>query len=79
MDYREDPEDQAFRAEVRDFINNNWDSKGFDGHSMAVRSWDFDMQESRDNDKEFVKKLVDKGWYTMTWPKEFGGTDFPNQ
>ena len=77
MDFREDPQDQAFRTEVRDFINNNWDDKGFDGHSMSVRSWDFDMVESRENDKEFVKKLVDKGWYTMTWPKEFGGGDYP--
>jgi alkylation response protein AidB-like acyl-CoA dehydrogenase len=75
MDFRLSPEDEAFRREVRDFIKKNWDPKGFDGHSINVRSWDFDNPESRANDHEFRRKLVEKGWYTMHWPKEYGGQD----
>lgn len=77
MDFQLSPEDEAFKHEVREFIQNNWDPKGFDGHSMAVRAWDFDNPDSRANDDEFNKKLVEKGWYTMSWPKEFGGGDYP--
>ena len=77
MDFKASKEDEAFRLEVRKFIQDNWDSKGFLGHEMSVRSWDFDNPLSRENDKEFTKKLVDQGWYTMSWPKEYGGGQYP--
>ena len=53
MDFKASKEDEAFRLEVRKFIQDNWDSKGFLGHEMSVRSWDFDNPLSRENDKEF--------------------------
>ena len=59
MDFKASKEDEAFRLEVRKFIQDNWDSKGFLGHEMSVRSWDFDNPLSRENDKEFTKQLVD--------------------
>ena len=77
MDFKATKEDEEFRLEVRQFIQDNWDPKGFLGHEMSVRSWDFDNPLSRENDKEFTKKLVDQGWYTMSWPKEYGGGEYP--
>lgn len=75
MDFRMSPEDETFRQEVRQFIQSNWDPKDFDAHSINVRSYDFDNAESRAHDQEFTLKLVDKGWYTMHWPREWGGQD----
>ncbi|MDA1097120.1 MAG: acyl-CoA dehydrogenase family protein [Chloroflexi bacterium] len=77
MDFKLAPEDEAFRAEVRSFIQQNWDTKGFDGHSIPIRAYDFDNPDSRANDDAFTKKLIDKGWYTMHWPTEWGGTEAP--
>ena len=75
MNFALSAEDEAFRAEVRTFVHENWDPMGFDAHSINVRSYDFDNAESRAHDHEFTRKLVDKGWYTMHWPQEWGGQD----
>ncbi len=77
MDFNLTREEEAFRQEVRQFVKENWDPKGFDAHTMNVRAYDFDNADSRDHDDVFIKKLVDKGWYTMSWPKEYGGQDAP--
>lgn len=61
MDFLFSPEDEAFRLEVRDFIQKNWDPKDYDAHTLNVRAYDFDNAESRAHDKDFIKKLVEKG------------------
>jgi alkylation response protein AidB-like acyl-CoA dehydrogenase len=73
MDYAMAPEDVAFGKEVREFVLKEWDSKGLDSYSNSVYSYDVHIQEDADRIDEFAKKLVDKGWYTMAWPEEFGG------
>ena len=73
MDFNLSAEDEAFRAEVRSFVHENWVPKGFDAHSINVRSYDFDNAESRAHDHEFTRRLVDKGWYTMHWPRRSSG------
>jgi alkylation response protein AidB-like acyl-CoA dehydrogenase len=77
MDFRLAPEDEAFRMEVRGFLKKEWDPKGWDAYSMGTRAYDFDSAEARAHADEFVKKLSAKGWYTMHWPKEYGGQDAP--
>lgn len=77
MDFRLSPEAETFRDEVRAFLKENWDPRDFEAHSINVRSIDFANAESRKHDHEFIKKLVDKGWYTMHWPEEFGGANAP--
>ena len=77
MDFRFAPEDEAFRLEVRDFIKKNWDDRGFAAHDLNVRAYDFDSLEARELDWAFTRKLVEKGWYAMAWPKEYGGMDAP--
>jgi len=75
MDYRFSPEDEAFRQEVRSFLKDEW-------HPVPYRQYggiaaDMELPEIQAVTKEFTKKLVDKGWYTMAWPEEWGGDDAP--
>ena len=75
MDFNLSSKDEGFRQEVRQFLRDNWDTKGYDSHSINVRSYDFATPEARDIDNELIQKLVDKGWYTMHWPEQWGGED----
>jgi alkylation response protein AidB-like acyl-CoA dehydrogenase len=77
MDFRLSVEDETFRQEVRSFIKKEWDPKNWDAYALSVRAYDFDNAEARAHADQFIKKLVDKGWYTMHWPKEHGGQDAP--
>ncbi len=77
MDLRMSAEDEAFRLEVRSFLQTEWDPKDYDAYSMNVWSYDFDNLAARDHAKEFQKKIIDKGWWLMSWPKEYGGDDAP--
>ena len=40
---------------------------------MNVWSYDFDNLDAREHAKEFQNKLMEKGWWTMSWPEEYGG------
>ena len=66
MDFRFTPEDDAFRAEVREFIKQelpaNWEGAG---RNPDEDDWDFTVQ--------IRKKMADRGWLTMHWPEEYGG------
>lgn len=57
------PEAEALRAEVRDFLR-----EALAGMSPQLRaeSW---MGANRD----FSKKVAERGWIAMTWPKRYGG------
>ncbi len=64
MDYRDTPEEAAFRKEVHDFIQNEAPKnmargEGFGGVGEGWKAW--------------VKKLADRGWVAPAWPKEYGG------
>ena len=72
MDFRFTPEEEAFRQEIRDFVKkelpSDWLSLGLD-EELGEGGWDFTLSMS--------KKLADKGWLTLHWPKEYGGADAP--
>jgi len=65
MDYRDTPEEAAFRKEVREFIAREAPKDvqrgegGFGGQGEAWKAW--------------VKKLAARGWVAPAWPKEYGG------
>ncbi|HYM15609.1 MAG TPA: acyl-CoA dehydrogenase family protein [Dehalococcoidia bacterium] len=61
MDLRFSPEDEAFRAEVRAFLHAELPERRPDG----VEGWR--------HARAFVRKLAQRGWLTMAWPKEWGG------
>jgi 3-oxocholest-4-en-26-oyl-CoA dehydrogenase alpha subunit len=67
MDFAFSPEDQEFRTEVRSFVREHW-GLGDTVGGIAAES-DDDFVRGR----EFARGLQDRGWYTLAWPKEYGG------
>jgi alkylation response protein AidB-like acyl-CoA dehydrogenase len=62
MDFAFSAKEEAFRAEVRAFLQAELrDRPSGDGR----QNWDFYTS--------FIKKLAAKGWLTLAWPKEWGG------
>ena len=68
MDFRFSPEDEAFRADLLGFLRaelpSDWEGLG---RWAEEADWDFTRTMRR--------KLADRGWLTMHWPKEYGGQD----
>ena len=67
MDFRDNPDEAAFRKDVRDFIAKEAPKaeKGVSGEEALVGNWQ--------RNQEWFKKLADKGWIAPAWPKEYGG------
>lgn len=68
MDFRFSEKDERLRLEIREFVKENL-PPGFIGH----RFWDEQHQPSWDFGMKIAKKLADKRWLTINWPKEYGG------
>jgi 3-oxocholest-4-en-26-oyl-CoA dehydrogenase alpha subunit len=70
MDFKFGEKEEKLRREIREFAISE----------MAGRDSISGMEEeSRDEDWEFTmqmsKKLAQKGWLTMAWPREYGGRE----
>ncbi|HWC40167.1 MAG TPA: acyl-CoA dehydrogenase family protein [Acidimicrobiales bacterium] len=70
MDFELSPEQVAFRDEVERFLDENDDPEVFD----VTRE---NMAQIVDTPKrrEFMRKVGDRGWLGITWPKEWGGQE----
>lgn len=66
MDLNFDAETEAFRAEVRQFLNDNRDK--FPTHS-------YDIAEGFEQHRRWDKVLFDAGLSVIAWPKKYGGRD----
>ncbi len=64
MDFRFSPEEERFRAEVRAFLEREWTP--YAEEAEEEREWLVHNQA-------FARRLAEKGWLTMAWPKEYGG------
>lgn len=70
MDFKFGEREEALRREIREFVK-----------AELPRGWLISPfeEDSRDEDWPFVmsisKKLSQKGWLTMSWPKEYGGKE----
>jgi alkylation response protein AidB-like acyl-CoA dehydrogenase len=68
MDFAFGEREETLRKEIREFVRENIPA-GNIGHMFEEESideeWEFAMSIS--------KKLSEKGWLTMSWPKEHGG------
>ena len=71
MDFRFTPEEEAFRMEVRQFIEREVppEHRSF----VELGGGEEDLEEATAFNKQFAKKLASKGWLVMAWPKEYGG------
>ncbi|MGH6911665.1 MAG: acyl-CoA dehydrogenase family protein, partial [Phenylobacterium sp.] len=63
------PEENAFRAEVRAFIKDNYPAD-------LRAAQDAGGQLTKEQYLAWHKVLAKKGWVAPSWPKEFGGTDW---
>ena len=77
MDFRFSPEDEAIRREAIEFTKREWDPKGFDVPVVFGIDWHHMNEEYEALINVFQKKLVQRGWWTMLWPTEFGGKNVP--
>ncbi|MBI4307731.1 MAG: acyl-CoA dehydrogenase family protein [Chloroflexi bacterium] len=72
MEFGLTPEQEAFRQEVRAWLKQEL-PPGFKGYEHGVEfqgePWEFT--------KALAKKLAQKGWLTLSWPKEYGGLGRP--
>jgi alkylation response protein AidB-like acyl-CoA dehydrogenase len=66
MEFRFTPEQERYRAEVREFAHREW--SGEDGGEGGGRP-------AFERSVAFRKKLADRGWLTRAWPKEYGGLE----
>ena len=67
MDFAFSPEDEAFRAEVRQFIEENW------GLGDVVGGIAAESDEDWERSIVYQQKLRDRRWLTMAWPEQYGG------
>jgi len=69
MNFKDNPEEAAFRAEVREFINKE----------IAENVRDADPEQGmyrragQERLRDVRQKLARRGWIAAAWPKEYGG------
>src|SRR3984893_6235270 len=70
VDFEFSPEQRAFAEVVEQFLDENDDPEVFD----LTRE---NMAQIVDTPKrrQFMRKVADKGWLGITWPKEWGGQE----
>ena len=64
--------EEAFRQEVREFLKRELPSgwEGLDeGDEYEGEGWEFT--------RSLARKLAEKRWLTLSWPKEYGGQNLP--
>lgn len=66
MRYRYTAEDEAFREEVRRFIQENIDPE-------LKRKVELGLRLDRADYVKWYNRLYERGWATPNWPKEYGG------
>ncbi|MBI2076468.1 MAG: acyl-CoA dehydrogenase family protein [Candidatus Aenigmarchaeota archaeon] len=76
MDFQFTPTESALRREVAAFVRHEWPQR-YDPTSLWVASYDVGDAEVQEYVREFTRKVAKKGWWTMHWPKEYGGSDAP--
>jgi alkylation response protein AidB-like acyl-CoA dehydrogenase len=69
MDFHDTPEQAAFRAELRQFLDAELPAEDWDMRTDR----DATTSEQDEFTRQFRKKLAERGWLTLGWPKEFGG------
>ncbi len=74
MDFNDTPEEAAFRAEVRRFLDANARRKGATETTHRGRYIpDANMAESLTRAKAWQAQKADAGFAAITWPKQWGG------
>ena len=72
MDFEFAPEERAFEAEVERFLEAERSPAVMDAHPEQL-SQTVDSPPKR----AFMRKLAERGWLGMSWPKQYGGQERP--
>ena len=75
MQFRFAPDEEAFRRELLDFLDRELPSGWEPGDRLGGEEEDQDTWEFQ---RQFTRKLADRGWLAMAWPKEYGGLGAPH-
>jgi alkylation response protein AidB-like acyl-CoA dehydrogenase len=70
MDFRFTADEEAFREEIRSFVRAELPA---DFGARAYNDREDAPKEQGEVARAFQRKLADKGWLTLAWPKEYGG------
>ena len=68
MEFQFSPEDESFRQEVREFLKKEL-PPDWEGVMGELQPENFEVE------RHMRKKLAEKGWLALAWPKEFGGSE----
>jgi alkylation response protein AidB-like acyl-CoA dehydrogenase len=69
MDFRDTPEEAAFRAEVREWLRDTLTEAWFEDPDPRPR----DPERSEELRRWWQRQLYDAGWAGLTWPTDYGG------
>ncbi len=72
MDFELTPEEQAFQAEVEAFLREHRSPEVMDPNPEQL-SQTVDTPARR----AFIRRLAERGWLGMSWPREYGGRELP--
>jgi alkylation response protein AidB-like acyl-CoA dehydrogenase len=72
MDFHYSPEDEAFRLELRTWLEANA-PKGVKGVERNDDPFAEDSTEEWQHRREWHRKMHAAGWVGISWPKEYGG------
>jgi len=72
MHFEDTPEEAAFRAKARAWLEANAELRGPDDSAADLLGERADEETIR-KAKEWQAKKCDAGWACLTWPKEYGG------
>src|SRR5215510_810048 len=73
MEFQDTPEEAAFRAEARAFLEAHAPAKGSaDDFSNGYQTGMPDAELTQ-RCKDWQATLAEHGWAGITWPKEYGG------
>ncbi len=75
MDFRDTPEDAAFRALVRAWLDHNATLLAPGEDRETPMFTDGEREGDITDQQAWQQKLYDAGWGVITWPTEFGGRD----
>ena len=75
MEFGDSPEEAAFRAEARAWLEAHAEPKSDTGGSIGVMGEvEPDVERAQlDKAKQWQRTLYEGGWAGITWPKEYGG------
>ena len=72
MDFNDTPEEAAFRAKARTWLDANAELLDPDESNPGVLD-EGDTPDTIQASKDWQKKKADAGWACLTWPQEYGG------